>query len=73
MKHSNVIVYFSLIGGAIFSAGAGGNAGAAPVVCDAASGWADSGAGVVGRTPPGFDSAGALFGAEGDDCIGWVA
>ena len=31
-------VYFSLIGGAIFSAGAGGNADAAPVVCAGVSG-----------------------------------
>jgi hypothetical protein len=67
-------VYFSLIGGAIFSAGAGGNADAAPVVCAGASGRAGSGAGVVGRTPPGFDSAGELSGAvEGDDCKGCVA
>lgn len=29
---------------------------------------------MVGRTPPGFDSAGVLFGAvEGDDCKGCVA
>jgi hypothetical protein len=67
-------VYFSLIGGAIFSAGAGGNADAAPVVCAGVSGWAGSGAGVVGRTPPGFDSAGVLPGVvEGDDCKGCVA
>src|SRR5947209_921702 len=52
--------YFSLIGGAIFSAGACGRAGlvAAPWVCG--SGRAGSGAGVVGRSPPGFDSAGVL-------------
>ena len=52
--------YFSLIGGAIFSAGAGGRAGlvAAPWVCG--SGRAGSGAGVVGRSPPGLASAGVL-------------
>jgi hypothetical protein len=49
----------SSIGGAIFSAGAVGNAGAAPVVCPPASRCAGTGAGVVGRAPPGFDSAGA--------------
>ncbi|MBW5434271.1 hypothetical protein FXB41_05610 [Bradyrhizobium canariense] len=52
--------YFLSIGGAIFSAGAGGNAGlaapAAPCVCG--SGRAGSGAGVVGRSPPGLASAG---------------
>ncbi|PSO19113.1 hypothetical protein C7G42_12460 [Bradyrhizobium sp. MOS003] len=49
--------YFFSIGGAIFSAGAGGNAGfAAPCVCG--SGRAGSGAGVVGRSPPGLASAG---------------
>ncbi|TPQ26165.1 hypothetical protein C2U70_31890 [Bradyrhizobium guangdongense] len=50
---------YLLIGGAIFSAGAGGSAGlAAPCVCG--SGRAGSGAGVVGRSPPGFASAGVL-------------
>ncbi|PDT91926.1 hypothetical protein CO669_01215 [Bradyrhizobium sp. Y36] len=50
--------YFFSIGGAIFSAGAGGRAGlvAAPCVCG--SGRAGSGAGVVGRSPPGLASAG---------------
>src|SRR6476646_8679493 len=57
--------YFSLIGGAIFSAGAGGSAGCAPCFCASASGRAGSGAGVVGRVPPGFDSAGG----EGDGCV----
>src|SRR3954447_17237416 len=54
-------LYFSLIGGAIFSAGAWGSAGlvAAPCVCG--SGRAGSGAGVVGRWPPGLASAGVLF------------
>ena len=57
--------YFSLIGGATFSAGAGGSAGLAPSFCASASGRAGSGAGVVGRVPPGFDSAGG----EGDGCV----
>jgi hypothetical protein len=52
--------YLSLIGGAIFSAGADGNTGFAPSFCACTSGCAGSGAGVVGRAPPGFDSAGAL-------------
>ncbi|QOZ72420.1 hypothetical protein WN72_43605 [Bradyrhizobium arachidis] len=52
--------YFFSIGGATFSAGAGGNTGfAAPCVCG--SGRAGSGAGVVGRSPPGLDSAGVLL------------
>ncbi|QOZ74823.1 hypothetical protein XH83_04820 [Bradyrhizobium sp. CCBAU 53351] len=55
-----VAPYFFSIGGAIFSAGAGGRAGlaapAAPCVCG--SGRAGSGAGVVGRSPPGLASAG---------------
>src|SRR5579863_3132817 len=63
----------SLIGGAIFSAGAGGSAGFAPSFCACALGSAGSGAGVVGRTPPGFDSAGLLFdsgvGDGGDGCV----
>lgn len=67
--------YLSLIGGAVFSAGAGGSADGAPDFCASASGRAGSGAGVVGRSPPGFDSAGGL--AEGVgvgvDCSGWVA
>src|ERR1700721_657575 len=65
--------YFCWIGGAVFSAGAGGNPAGAPSFCARAWGWAGSGAGVVGRSPPGFDSAGALFGVEGDDCSGCVA
>ena len=52
--------YLSLIGGAVFSAGAGGNACVAPDFCVWVSGRAGSGAGVVGRSPPGFDSAGGL-------------
>jgi hypothetical protein len=54
--------YFFSIGGATFSAGAGGNAGLAPSCCAAGAGCAGSGAGVVGRVPPGFDSAGVLDG-----------
>jgi hypothetical protein len=51
--------YLSLIGGAIFSAGVGGSAGlAVPSVCACESGRAGSGADVVGRVPPGVDSAG---------------
>ena len=46
--------YFSLIGGAIFSAGAGGSAGSAPAFCASASGRAGSGAGVVGRAVAGL-------------------
>ncbi|RQH05915.1 hypothetical protein EHH60_31695 [Bradyrhizobium sp. RP6] len=53
--------YFSLIGGAIFSAGACGNAGLVAAPCVWESGRAGSGAGVVGRSPPGLDSAGVLF------------
>jgi hypothetical protein len=38
MRIGRRAAYFSLIGGATFSAGAGGNADAAPVVCAGASG-----------------------------------
>lgn len=48
----------SLIGGPTFSAGAGGNAALAPCCSACESERAGSGAGVVGRVPPGFDSAG---------------
>ena len=67
--------YRSLIGGAVFSAGAGGNAGVAPDFCAWISGRAGSGAGVVGRSPPGLDSAGGVsWGAGvGEDCNGCVA
>src|SRR3569833_275224 len=61
--------YFFSIGGATFSAGAGGKAALAPSCCAAGAGCAGSGAGVVGRVPPGFDSAGVLDGsgeADGD-------
>src|ERR1700761_3593750 len=66
--------YFCWIGGAIFSAGAGGSTGLAPSFCACASGRAGSGAGVVGRTPPGFDSAGlSSVVVEGVPCVGGVA
>ena len=67
--------YFSLIGGAIFSAGAGGNAVAAPVVCAAAPGCAGCGEISVGRALDGAGSAGAegLVSAPGVDCSGCVA
>ena len=51
--------YF-LTGSPIFSAGAAGKAGLAPFFWASASGRAGSGGGVVGRVPPGFDSAGRL-------------
>ncbi len=66
--------YFELIGGAIFSAGACGSAAFSPSFCAAVSGLAGSGAGVVGRVPPGLASAGTLLGAAGGcDCSGGVA
>lgn len=66
--------YFRSIGGAIFSGGAGGRAAFAPSFCACASGRAGSGAGVVGRVPPGFASAGLSFVvAEGEPCRGGVA
>src|SRR5215470_15764727 len=66
--------YFSLIGVPVFSAGAGGSAGCAPAFCASGSGRAGSGAGVVGRAPPGFDSAGTSFcGSGGDDGVVCVA
>jgi hypothetical protein len=66
--------YFDCIGGAIFSGGAGGRAAFAPSCCACASGRAGSGAGVVGRVPPGLDSAGVSFVVvEGEPCKGGVA
>src|SRR5882724_815822 len=65
----------SLIGGAVFSAGAGGSAVGAPDFFASASGRAGSGAGVVGRSPPGFDSAGGssfFWASGGEDCSGGV-
>ena len=54
------LAYFLSIGGPIFSAGAGGNAAFAPCRWASGAGRAGSGAGLVGRVPPGFDSAGLL-------------
>ena len=66
--------FFCSIGGAIFSGGAGGRAAFAPSFCAADVGVAGSGAGVVGRVPPGFDSAGlSLVVSEGEPCKGGVA
>ena len=66
--------YFDCIGGAIFSGGAGGRAAFAPSFCASAVGVAGSGAGVVGRVPPGFASAGVpLVEVEGEPCKGGVA
>ena len=69
--------YFSLIGVPVFSAGAGGSAGCAPAFCASTSGRAGSGAGVVGRAPPGVDSAGTSFCAsdvdEGAGCVAWAS
>ena len=65
---------FCCIGGAIFSGGAGGRAAFAPSFCASAVGLAGSGAGVVGRVPPGLDSAGVSFVVvEGEPCRGGVA
>src|SRR5258708_28101844 len=61
------------MGGAIFSAGADGSVGVARSFWARVSGRAGSGAGVVGRSPPGFDSAGGLSCGVGDDCNGGVA
>ena len=62
LAHPDDVDYFSLIGAAIFSAGAGGNAGWAPAFCASASGRAGSGGGVAagcrsssrGHRRPGF-------------------
>ena len=62
--------YFDGMGGAIFSGGAGGSAAFAPSFCACSLGRAGSGAGVVGRVPPGLDSAGASFAAAGADVCG---
>ena len=60
--------YFCWIGAAVFSAGAGGRAGCAPAFCASAGGRAGSGAGVVGRSPPGLDSAGLFCVSGGEGC-----
>src|ERR1700761_4948608 len=65
--------HFSLIGGAVFSAGAGGNAGWAPSCRALASGLAGWGAVVVGRASPGLEPAGAVeFAGAGVPCNGGV-
>src|SRR3977135_3713698 len=67
--------YRSLIGAAVFSAGAGGKAGVAPAFCASVSGRAGSGAVSPGRLPVVAGSAGAdgLVSAPGVDCSGCVA
>lgn len=67
--------YFVEIGGAVFSAGAGGNAGFAPASLASASGRAGCGGVSWGRCPVVEGSAGAagLFSAPGVDCNGGVA
>src|SRR5471032_3256609 len=67
--------YFSLIGAAIFSAGAGGSAGVAPAFCASVFGLAGCGGISVGRWPVVTGSAGAdgLFSPPGVDCNGGVA
>src|SRR5947209_12153049 len=64
-----------LIGAAVFSAGAGGRAGAAPDFCASASGRAGSGGTLSGRVPVVVGSAGAegFDSAPGVDCSGCVA
>src|SRR4051812_26661546 len=69
--------YRSLIGAAVFSAGAGGSAGWAPAFCASASGRAGSGGTSAGRLPvPVVAGSAGLDGfvsAPGVDCSGWVA
>ena len=67
--------YFSRIGGAVFSAGAGGSAGWAPAFWASASGRAGSGGISDGRLPvvTGSDGEPGLLSAPGVDCSGWVA
>ena len=69
--------YLSLIGGAVFSAGAGGSAGWAPAFCAPASGRAGSGgtSGGLVLVPVVTGSAGAdgFVSAPGVDCTGGVA
>ena len=69
-------IYFWLIGGAIFSAGAGGSAALAPSLLRLRHrGGRVRAPGVVGRSPPGLDSAGARCPDPdgGEDCSGCVA
>ena len=67
--------HFSRIGGATFSAGAGGSAGLAPASRASASGRAGCGGVSCGRWPVvvGSDGAGGLVSAPGVDCNGDVA
>jgi len=67
--------YLSLIGAAVFSAGAGGSAVAAPAFCASASGRAGCGGTSLGRAPVVVGSGGAdgLVSAPGVDCNGCVA
>lgn len=67
--------HLSRIGGATFSAGAGGNAGWAPAFCASASGRAGCGGISVGRWPVvvGSEGADGLVSAPGVDCVGGVA
>jgi hypothetical protein len=67
--------YLSLIGAAVFSAGAGGNMVAAPAFCASASGRAGCGGTSLGRAPVVVGSGGAdgLVSAPGVDCNGCVA
>ena len=63
------------MGGAVFSAGAGGSAGATPSFCACASGWAGCGGIAAGLVPVVAGSTGAegLVSAPGVDCNGCVA
>ena len=72
---ANQLAYFAGIDGAVFSAGAGGNAGLAPASFASASGRAGCGAVSCGRCPVVEGSAGAagLLSAPGVDCSGGVA
>jgi hypothetical protein len=67
--------YFAVIGGATFSAGAGGNAGFAPASRASASGRAGCGGVSCGRWPVvvGSDGTEGLLSAPGVDCSGGVA
>jgi hypothetical protein len=67
--------YLSLIGGAVFSAGAGGNTGGAPAFRASASGRAGSGGTPDGLVPVvvGSDGADGFVSAPGVDCSGGVA
>jgi hypothetical protein len=75
MIASSAYDYFAVIGGAVFSAGAGGSAGLAPASRASASGRAGCGGVSCGRWPVVAGSAGAdgLFSAPGVDCSGGVA